>query len=124
MSEMNRPQVAKSFEMIRQLLKSSVPPCTTTIDEPCHYESMAITGDTRHLFGYCIAHREVVTIGFNREISDHDLRQLFSASLREKMNEERRIEVREAEVHNLWQDLQDAVNKLQYYFDEKGWTKA
>ena len=122
MSEMNKPRVSKSFEMIRQYLKSSVPPCTATIDTPTHYESVAINKDQKHLYGFCVAHHDVVTVGFNEEIPETDLKQLIPERLRRMMNEHRRLEIRETEVHDLRQDIQDACNQLLYYYNEKNWT--
>ncbi len=122
MSELNQPHVGLSFDMIRQLLKSAVPPCTATVDTPTHYEAVAVNGSHKHLFGYAVAHQDVVTVGFNTEIPEADFKQLASKRLILKMNEHRRLEIRNAKDHDLHQDLQDAFNKMLYYYNEKGWT--
>lgn len=123
MSHLNKPLVNQSFEIVRQYIKSSVPPCEASADTPTHYEAVAINGNQKHLFAYVVAHEHVVTLGFSTEISDNDLKQLISSRLREMMNEHRRLEIRDAHVADLRQDIQDACEKLLYYYNEKGWTK-
>ena len=123
MSHLNKPLVPQSFEIVRQYLKSSVPPCVATVDTPTHFEAVAINGDEKHLYGYVVAHEHVITLGFSTEISDSDFRELFSSRLRAMMNDHRRLEIREAHVADLRQDIQDACEHLLYYFNQKGWTK-
>lgn len=124
MSHMNKPLVDLSFEMCRQFLKSSVPPCTSTVDTPTHYESTAIKGEEKHLFGYVVAHEHVVTLGFNEEIPESDFKELIPERLRNMMNHNhRRLEIRNAEVDGLRQDIQDACEKLLYYYNQIGWTQ-
>lgn len=125
MSHMNKPLVDLSFEMCRQYLKSSVPPCIASVDTPTHYESMAVNGESKHLFGYVVAHQHVVTLGFNEEIPEEDFKQLIPERLRNMMNHNhRRLEIRNVEVDDLRQDIQDACNQLLYYYNQKGWTQV
>ncbi len=123
MSNSYKPHVDLSFDMIRQFIKSSVPPCEAITDTPTHYESVAINGDQKHLFAYVVAHEHVVTLGFNTEIPEKDLKQLVPETLIKMMNEHRRIEIRNAHVDDLRKDIQDAIEQLLYYYNEKGWTK-
>ncbi|MEG1617694.1 MAG: hypothetical protein RR202_08010 [Bacteroidales bacterium] len=121
MSEANKPLVNKSFEMIKQYLKSAVPPCVATVDTPEHYEVTAVNNGTKHLFGYCIAHRNTVTMGFNEDIPESDFKQLVPKRILEMMNENRRIAIRDADEHELSSAIRDACNQLLYYYNEKGW---
>lgn len=123
MSHMNKPLVEQSFDMVRQCIKSSVPPCTTTVDTPTHYESVAINGDQKHLFGFVVAHQDVITVGINEEIPEEDLKQMVSERLLKMMNQHRRFEIRTILVKDLHQDVQDAFNNLLYYYNQIGWTK-
>ncbi|MDO5570549.1 MAG: hypothetical protein Q4F97_03675 [Bacteroidales bacterium] len=121
MSEINKPLVKQSFEIIRNFLKSAVPPCTATVDTTTHYEVVAENNGQKHIYGYCIAHRNVVTLGFDENIPEEDFKRLIPKRLREMMNEHRRLEIREVQVNELRADIQDALNKLLYYFNEKNW---
>ncbi len=123
MSHLNKPLVSQSFEIVRQYLKSSVPPCVATVDTPTHFEAVAVNGDEKHVYGYVVAHEHVITLGFCTEISDKDFKELIPIGLRARMNDHRRLEIREAHVSDLRQDIQDACEKLLYYYNEKGWTK-
>ncbi len=123
MSHLNTPNVPQAFEMMRQYIKSSVPPCTATVDTPTHYESVAINGEQKHIYGYVIAHHDVVTVGFSMDIPDNAMHQIFSERLRKMMNHHRRLEIRNPHVNDLRQDIQDACEKLLYYYNEIGWTK-
>lgn len=124
MSHMNKPQVDQSFEICRQFLKSAVPPCTATVDTPTHYECMAINGEMKHLFGYVVAHQHVITLGFNVEIPEEDFKKLIPERLRNMMDHNhRRLEIRNVEVLDLRQDIQDACNQLLYYYNQIGWTQ-
>ena len=123
MSRLNEPNIPLSFKMVREYIKSSVPPCTATIDTPTHYESVAVNGEEKHLYGYVIAHQHVITVGFSMDIPDNAMHQLFSERLRKMMNEHRRLEIRDAHVNDLRQDLQDACEHLLYYYNQIGWTK-
>ena len=124
MSKLNEPKTAKTFEIIREYLKGAVPPCSVETDEPHHIEVVANDGTTKHIFGYCVEHNEVVTVGFDTKIPENALREIFSERLIKMMNEHRRIELRNIEQNDLHKDLQDAFEKLLYYFNEKNWTKA
>ena len=125
MSQANKPLVDKSFEIVRQYLQSVVPPCSVAVDTPTHYEVVAINGDEKHVFGYVVAHEHVITIGFNDKIPAHDLKELISEHLIKKMGDaHHRFEVRDADIHSLTKDLQQAIEKLARYYNEKGWTKA
>ena len=123
MSNSNKPHVDLSFDMIRQYIKSSVPPCEVASDTPTHYEAVAVNGDQKHLFAYVVAHQHVVTLGFSTDISDADFRELIPERLRKMMNEHRRLEIHNAHVDDLREDIQDACEQLLYYYNQKGWTK-
>ena len=105
MSHTNKPEVNLSFDMIRQYIKSSVPPCEVIADTPTHYESAAIVGDQKHVFAYVVAHQHVVTVGFGTDISDKDFHQLIPERLRKMMNDNRRLEIRDAHVDDLRKDI-------------------
>ena len=122
MSEKNQPHVDLSFDVIQHLIKSAVPPCTAITDTPSHYEVVAVHGDHQHLFGAVIAHNEEVTVCFNTEIPENEFKQLVSEDLIRKMNPHRRLEVRNIKSPQLHEDLQNACNKMLYYFNEKGWV--
>ena len=122
MSETNKHLTDQSFEIIRQYLKSAVPPCQITVDTDTHFEVTAINNDKKELFGYCVKHQHVVTLGFNTNISDKDFHQLIPERLIKMMNEHRRLEIRDVIVKDLHESIQDACNNLLYYFNEKNWT--
>ena len=105
MSNSNKPHVDLSFDMIRQYIKSSVPPCEATSDTPTHYEAVAINGDQKHVFAYVVAHQHEVTLGFSTDISDGDFKQLVSERLRKMMNEHRRLEIHNAHVDDLRKEI-------------------
>ena len=109
--------------MLFRSIKSAVPPCVAVADTPTHYEAAAETDGKQHVFGYVVAHRDVITVGFNTEISDKDMHELVSERLRKMMNEHRRLEIREAHVSDLRQDIQEAFNAMLNYFNEKNWVK-
>ena len=122
MSHENKPNVNQSFEMIRQYIKSAATPTCEEIDTPTHYELTTVgTDGQKHLFGYVVAHEHVITIGFNTQISDKDKRQLFSENLLKKMNDNGRFEMRDAHVADFRHDIQDACEKLLYFYNEKNW---
>ncbi len=122
MSNENKPHVDQSFEMVKQFLKGAATPTCEVIDTPTHYEITAVDKEgKKHLFAYVIAHEHVITIGFNTQIPEQDKHQLFSDVLLKKMNDHCRIEVRNAHVADFRHDLQDAFEKLLYYFNEKNW---
>lgn len=124
MSHLNKPQVNLSFDMIRQYIKSAVPPCEATADTPTHYEAVAMVDGVKHVFAYVVAHQHVVTLGFDMNIPEKDFKQLVSEQLCKRMEHgHRRLEIRDAHVDELRKDIQDACEKLLYYFNEKGWTK-
>ena len=52
--------VNEAFNTVRQLLKSAVPPCTATIDNPEHYEVRSINPEHSKniLFGYVSKHAD------------------------------------------------------------------
>lgn len=114
--------VNDTFNVVRQLLKSTVPPCTATIDTPEHYEVQAIppkhSGNT--LLGYVIKHTDSITVGFNNHLGKEKMQQLFSKSLLQKMDEHKRIRIHEinSQLHS---DLQEAINHLLHYYNEKNW---
>ena len=111
MSHMNKPRVDQSFEIVRQCLKSSVPPCNAIADTPTHYETEAVNGNQKHVFGYVVAHEHVITIGFSTDIPEKDLKELIPARLLEKMNGHRRMEIRDVQVHELHSDLQEEIGR-------------
>ena len=121
MSDINKTRVNQSFEMVRQYIKSSVTPTCEVIDTPTHYELTTVANGQKHLFAYVVAHEHVITVGFNTQISDADARQLFPERLLKMMNDHRRLEIRDAQVDDLRKDIQDAIEQLKYYYDEKGW---
>lgn len=122
MSHANKPQVGPSFEIVRNYFKSVVPPCVAEVDTPTHYEAVAVGGDTKRLFGNVVAHDHVVSVGFYDQIPENDFRQLVSEHLIKHMTHHR-LEIRDADVHAFTKDLQDAIQKLARYYNEKGWTK-
>lgn len=114
--------VNEAFNVVRQLLKSTVPPCTATIDNADHYEVRAINPEQSKnvLFGYVIKHADSVTVGFNDKLGKSKMKQLFSAYLLQKMNEQGRIRIHDIN-HQLHSDLQEAVSSLMRYYNEENW---
>ena len=123
MSNSNKPHVNLSFEMIRQFIKSAVPPCEASADTSTHYEAIAVNGDQKHVFAYVVAHEHVVTLGFSTDISDDDFVELIPERLRKMMNNHRRLEIHNAHVDELRKDIQDSCEQLLYYYTQKDWTK-
>lgn len=115
--------VNDAFSTARQLLKSTVPPCTETMDNPEHYEVRSINPERSEdiLFGYVIKHTDSITIGFNDKLGGNNMEQLFSKYLLQKMNEHKRIHIHEMN-HQLREDLQEAINHLMRYYNEKNWN--
>lgn len=122
MSFKNMPNVKESFQMIRDFLKGAATTTCEVIDTPEHYELTTVDKEgQKHLFAYVVAHQHVVTLGFNTQISDNDFHQLVSQRLRAMMNDHRRLEIRDAHVDDLRKDIQDAFQKILYFYSEKNW---
>ena len=105
--------VNDAFSTARQLLKSTVPPCTETMDNSEYYEVRSINPERSEdiLFGYVIKHTDSITIGFNDKLEENNMERLFSKYLLQKMNEHKRIHIHEMN-HQLREDLQEAINHL------------
>ena len=90
--------VNDAFSTARQLLKSTVPPCTETMDNSEYYEVRSINPERSEdiLFGYVIKHTDSITIGFNDKLEENN--------------------------HQLREDLQEAINHLMRYYNEKNWN--
>ena len=103
--------------------KSTVPPCTETMDNPEYYEVRSINPERSEdiLFGYVIKHTDSITIGFNDKLEENNMERLFSKYLLQKMNEHKRIHIHEMN-HQLREDLQEAINHLMRYYNEKNWN--
>ena len=108
--------VNDAFSTARQLLKSTVPPCTETMDNSEYYEVRSINPERSEdiLFGYVIKHTDSITIGFNDKLEENNMERLFSKYLLQKMNEHKRIHIHEMN-HQLREDLQEAINHLMRY---------
>lgn len=115
--------VNDAFSTARQLLKSTVPPCTETMDNSEYYEVRSINQERSEdiLFGYVIKHTDSITIGFNDKLEENNMERLFSKYLLQKMNEHKRIHIHEMN-HQLREDLQEAINHLMRYYNEKNWN--
>ncbi|WP_294177473.1 hypothetical protein [uncultured Coprobacter sp.] len=115
--------VNEAFNTVRQLLKSTVPPCTATIDNPEHYEVRSINPEHSKniLLGYVSKHADSITVGFNDKLGKNNMEQLFSKYLLQKMNEHKRMHIHEMN-RQLHADLQEAINHLMRYYNEKNWN--
>ncbi len=111
--------VNKVFDTVRQLLKSTIPPCVATVDNEEHYEVciMNSTHPEKILLGYVIKHDDSITVGFNDKLDESRMKQLFSKSLLQKMNIHKRIRIYEL-GHPLLADLQEAINHLMHYYTD------
>ena len=69
MTGIDRSKVNLAFRIVRDDIKTTVPPCENTIDTSTHYEAVAKNGDQNHLLVYVIAHYHVITIGFSPDLS-------------------------------------------------------
>ena len=124
MSHLNKPQIQQTFEEIKGYLKGAVPPCKIITDAPTHFECVADNGEKEILFGYAVAHHHVVTLGFYDEIPANDKKELFSERLLNMMKDNHnRIEIRNIFDNEFGNDIRDAITKLLYYYNQKGYTK-
>ena len=118
--------VDTAFNEIREILKSTVPPCQVTIDKDYHYEVKAIKKDKNgnitsdKIFGYVIKHDDSITIGFDTALNDTQKTELFSDYLIHKMNRDSRIRIHEM-THSLHKDLQYAIEHLLRYYTSMSW---
>ena len=114
--------VNEAFNVAKQLLKSTVPPCTVTIDSADHYEVLAINPEKSKniLLGYVIKHADSITVGFNDKLGKNKMKQLFSDYLLQKMNAQGRIRIHDMN-HQLHSDMQEAINNLMRYYNEENW---
>ncbi len=123
MSHTNKPQITQTFEELKGYLKGCVPPCVAEVDTPTHYEVVAEKNGEKKLFAYIVAHLHVVTLGFDNDIPLNDKKQIFSDRLMRQITEHNaRIDIRNVFDSEFSNDLRDAITKLMYYYNEKGWV--
>ena len=121
MTHLNKPQIERTFDKIKQYLKSIVPPCTITVDTPDNFQIEAIKGDSKHIFAYAVAHEHVITVGFNEEIKCEEMKQIFPDTILKDMNEHNRIEIRQLQDTELRKDFQSTCESLMRFFEQKNW---
>lgn len=118
--------VNEAYKVVRQMLKSVVPPCTVTVDDDFHCEVWAIkdqskeVNESRVLLGYVIKHADSITVGFNNKLGEKKDAELFSAYLLQKMNPHGHIRVHEMN-HQLHTDMQSAIDSLMRYYNSMNW---
>lgn len=118
--------VNEAFREIREMLKSTVPPCTATVDNNERYEVWAVKEDSgisqvsRVLLGNVTRHSDSVTVGFNNKIGEKQKKELFSAYLLQKMNPHGRISIHQMN-HQLHTDIQSAIDALMRYYTDMNW---
>lgn len=118
--------VNTTFQEIREMLKSTVPPCQVTTDEDAHYEVRAIQKDTHgkiisdKLLGDVVKHNDSVTVGFDSSLNNAERKELFSAYLIQKMNRGSHLQIHQM-THQLHSDLQSAIEQLLRYYTTLHW---
>lgn len=119
--------VNQAFREVREMLKSTVPPCTATVDNDEKYEVWAVKEESgasqvsRVFLGSVTRHSDSVTVMFNNKIGEHLKKQLFSDYLLHKMNHHGRISIHQM-AHQEHGDLQSAIDSLMRYYNSMGWV--